>query len=106
MQESKPAAPLRMRRSVDERLADLTLRQQQLEARRQALLAVKKGEARTLDARRKIMVGAAVLAQAERDPAFAAQLGAILAAAVRKPADRTVIADLLPEAAGVRESGG
>jgi hypothetical protein len=86
----------RPRKSLDDQLAELTKRQQQLEARRLSLLAVQKSEARKQDTRRKIIVGAAVLAHAELDPAFADTLKEILDQAVLRPIDRGVIADLLP----------
>ena len=87
------------RKSLDEQLAELTRKQDQLEARRLALLATKKNADRKLDARRKIIVGAAVLAHAELDPAFADKLREVLDAAVQRPIDRDVIADLLPATA-------
>ncbi len=86
----------RSRKTLDDRLAELTRRQEQLEARRLSLLAVKKQSDRKQDTRRKIIVGAAVLAQAELDPNFADRLREVLAQAVQRPIDRGVIADLLP----------
>ena len=98
-------APTRMRRTLDERLADLALRQRQLEARRAALIAAKRGETRKRDTRRKIIVGAVVLAEAERDPVFAGQLRRLLDQAVRKADERAAIADLLEAASVAAESG-
>jgi hypothetical protein len=95
------------RKTLDERLAELTKQQEQLEARRAALLAAKKETDRKRDARRKIIIGAAVLAHAELHPAFADQLRGVLNRAVQRPIDRNVIADLLgieEEASG--EAGG
>jgi hypothetical protein len=89
------------RKSLDERLAELTKQQEQLEARRNALLAAKRDTDRKRDARRKIIVGAAVLAHAELHPAFADQLRSVLNRAVQRPIDRTAIADLL----GIDENG-
>ena len=86
----------RSRKSLDEQLAELTRRRDQLEAKRQALVATKKNTDRKLDARRKIIVGAAVLAHAELHPAFADALRAVLDLAVTRPVDRGAIADLLP----------
>ncbi len=57
---------------------------------------MKKKADRKLDARRKIIVGAAVLAHAEIDPGFADKLRAVLDLAVTRPVDRAAIADLLP----------
>ncbi len=55
----------RTRKSLEEQLAELTRKREQLEARHRALIATKKATDRKLDARRKIIVGAAVLAHAE-----------------------------------------
>jgi hypothetical protein len=86
----------RSRKTLDDRLAELTRRQEQLEARRLSLLAVKKQSDRKQDTRRKIIVGAAVLAHADLNPNFADRLRQVLAEAVQRPIDRGVIADLLP----------
>ena len=86
----------RPRKTLDDRLAELTRRQEQLEARRLSLLAVKKQSDRKQDTRRKIIVGAAVLAHAELNPNFADQLREVLDQAVQRSIDRAVIADLLP----------
>jgi len=85
----------RARKSVDQKLADLTKRQQQLEAQRLALLASKKTADRKTDTRRKIIVGAAVLTHAELSPQFSVVLRDILSVAVQRDLDRRVIADLL-----------
>jgi hypothetical protein len=85
----------RARKSLDDKIADLTKRQQQLDAQRLALLASKKAADRKLDTRRKIIVGAAVLAHAELNPPFSAMLRDILSVAVQRDIDRLVIADLL-----------
>jgi hypothetical protein len=65
------------------------------QARRLSLLASKKTADRKLDTRRKIIIGAAVLAHAELDPHFSATLRGILSVAVQRDIDRHVIADLL-----------
>lgn len=85
----------RARKSLDQKLADLTKRQQQLEAQRLALLASKKSADRKNDTRRKIIVGAAVLTHAELNPHFSITLCEILSVAVQRDIDRRVIADLL-----------
>ena len=85
----------RPRKSLDERLAELNETQAQLQARRQALLNEKKAQDRKQDARRKIIVGAAVLAHAELHPVFAAQLREVLEIAVTRSIDRVAIRDLL-----------
>lgn len=83
------------RKTLDERLAELAIQQQQLEARRASLVAAKRDTDRKRDARRKIIVGAAVLAHAELHPDFADQLRAVLNRAVQRPVDRNAITDLL-----------
>ncbi|EJW10925.1 hypothetical protein A33M_3919 [Rhodovulum sp. PH10] len=59
------------------------------------LAARQKNEARKRDARRKIIVGAAVLAHAEIDPEFRKTLREVLQAAVTRTIDREAVADLL-----------
>ncbi len=86
----------RPRKSLDQRLAELTRRKEQLEARRLALLAVKKTSDRKLDTRRKIIVGAAILAHAELHPIFAEHIREVLDRAVQRELDREAISDLLP----------
>ncbi len=83
------------RKSIDERLAELGRRKQQIEARRLTLIASKKDADRKLDTRRKIIIGAAILAHAEQHPDFSSQLRDILSVAVQRDLDRQAIADLL-----------
>ena len=78
------------------RIAELEERKKQIEAKLSALAAREKVEARKLDTRRKVIVGAAVLAHAEHDAEFARRLQAVLAVAVLRDGDRAAIADLLP----------
>jgi hypothetical protein len=85
----------RARKSLDDKIAELTKRQQQLEAQRLTLLASKKVADRKLDTRRKIIVGAAALAHAELNPPFSAMLRGILSVVVQRDIDRRIIADLL-----------
>jgi hypothetical protein len=94
----------RPRKSLDDQLAELTRKRDQLEARRLALLAVKKDSDRKLDTRRKIIVGAAVLAHAELNSAFADQLAVLLNLAVTRDIDRSVIAHLLAGAPGAERA--
>lgn len=86
----------RPRKTLEDRLAELAEQQAQLEARRLALLNEKKSTDRKRDARRKIIVGAAVLAHAELHPAFADELRKVLGVAVTRHIDRAAIRDLLP----------
>lgn len=92
----------RSRPSDAERLA--TLRETEQAAAARADRAAEKARAakaaraaleRRLDARRKIIVGGAMLARAERDPALAGFLRKVLAEDVTRDADRRDIADLL-----------
>jgi hypothetical protein len=102
-----PARELSLTRSsqsLDQQLAKVTRRQEQLEAQRLGLIAMKKKADRKLDARRKIIVGAAVLAHAELHPAFADRLRELLDLAVTRSVDREVIADLLPATAPVAKA--
>lgn len=85
----------RPRKSIDEKLAELIKQKQQLEARRLTLLASKKNADEKLDTRRKIIVGAAVLAHAGLNPNFSTVLRDILSTAVERDIDRRAIADLL-----------
>ena len=94
----------RPRKSLDDQLAELTRKRDQLEARRLALLAVKKDSDRKLDTRRKIIVGGAILAHAELHPAFADQLAVLLNLVVTRDIDRGVIADLLGRAPGAERA--
>ncbi len=97
----------RARKSLDDKIAELNERQQQLTARRLSLLASKKTADRKLDTRRKIIVGAAVLAHADLHPNFSTTLRGILSVAVQRDIDRRDIADLLdtPTAPVVENQG-
>ena len=87
------------RKSLDERLAELTRIKKELETKQTALLSKKRDADRKLDTRRKIVVGAAVLAHAEIDRDFADELRRVLDRAVQRDLDRAAIADLLPSPA-------
>jgi len=63
-------------------------------ARRQLDEARQAFRARKTDARRKIVAGAVVLAQAGRDPAFRAVLQLILQQHITRPIDRQLFVDL------------
>jgi hypothetical protein len=67
----------------------------QLNARRQLDEARRAFRDRKADARRKIVIGAVVLAQAGRDPAFRAMLQLVLQQHVTRPIDRALLTDLL-----------
>ena len=76
-------------------MAALEARKKQIEAQLANLAAKNKDAARKLETRRKVIVGAAVLAHAEIDDPFATLLREVLAKAVQRPADLRDIADLL-----------
>lgn len=97
----------RARKSLDDKIAELSKRQGQLEAQRLSLLASKKAADRKIDTRRKIIVGAAVLAHADLHPDFSTTLRGILSVAVQRDVDRRDIADLLgnPPAPVVENAG-
>ena len=84
-----------MAKSASEKIATLKARQEKLAAQLNALTAKAKQEDRKRDAHRKIVVGSAILDHVARNPKFASQLAILLNQAVKRPADRDVIADLL-----------
>jgi hypothetical protein len=68
-------------------------RARQLRAKADELEAQAAKQQRKDDARRKIIMGGAILAEAREDKAFAKQLGDILARRVTKPADQKAVAE-------------
>ena len=84
-----------MQKSLAERIRDQERKLENSKNRLSRLKGKAANEARKLDTRRKIIVGSAVLAHAEIDPAFATELRSILAKAVTRDQDKTVIPDLL-----------
>lgn len=81
--------------SKADRLEALKQKQEQLKAKIAALEAKEKAADRKKDARRKIIIGGAVLAHAALDPAFAVELKAILKKAVTRERDLETIRDIL-----------
>jgi len=77
------------------RLELLRKRKQEIEQQMRALEAREKEEGRKRDTRRKIIVGAAVLAHASLDADFALQLRSVLKKAVTEERNLAVIADLI-----------
>ena len=72
---------------------------EQRKARAEQTLARLSADARKIDMRRKIVVGAAAIAVARRDADFARRLRAVLDAAVTAPRDRATLGlDPLPSA--------
>jgi len=83
------------RKSLDERIAALKEREKQTQARLADLVSRQKAQDRKLETRRKVVIGAAVLAHAEHDPAFAAALRQALRAGVTRETDKKLLADWL-----------
>ena len=88
-----------MKKPLHERIAAAERRKAELAARLAALKGKAKAVDRKRDTRRKIVVGAVVLVEMQRDPKFAAYVRKMLGKAVTRPQDRDAIADLLPAAA-------
>lgn len=78
-----------------ERLAALKQREAALKAQIARIETKAKTQARKTDTRRKIIVGAAVMAHAKLQPDFADKLRQALKAAVTKESDRELIRDLI-----------
>lgn len=87
-------------KTADGRIEALRRKRSQIDARLALLAAREKAEARKRDARRKIIVGAAVLAHAGLDPFFRVALRELLRRAVTRPIDRAAILDLLAGSGG------
>ena len=87
--EAVPAKPMSARRMI------LLRRKMQTENQLAAMDAREVVAKRKLANRRKIIIGAAVLAHAKIDPSFAAKLQEVLSLAVTRPGDREAIADQL-----------
>lgn len=81
----------KQKKSDEKRLAALKQKEAQLNAQIARLQKKAKIEARKKDTRRKIIVGAAVLAHAKLHPDFAKQLSAVLKVAVTKDTDNELI---------------
>jgi len=77
------------------KLDRLKKRKEEIERQLKALEESEKQAARKRETRQKIIVGAAVLAHAAKDAAFAKTLREVLAVAVVEERNRAVIADLL-----------
>lgn len=77
------------------RLESLRKRKAQLERRIADAESQAKGAARRLDARRKIIIGGAILAAIADSPGLAAMVKTVLAQRVTRATDRAAVADLL-----------
>lgn len=84
-----------MNTSTDPRIAALEARKAQLDARLAAARARQARIAKSLDTRRKILVGAAVLRARADDASLADWLAERLDRFLQRPADREVCRDLL-----------
>lgn len=78
-----------------EKIAALEAKLETQKARLQRLKAQETAQERRTDARRKIIVGAAVLAHCVVEPSFAVALKSVLQKAVTRDKDREAIKDLL-----------
>ncbi len=90
-----------MVKNVEERIARIKQQREALAQRLNTLEQKAASEARKRDTRRKIIVGGAIIAQMEKDAAFANAVRKILAQSVGRQNDREAIADLLNAASGV-----
>jgi len=86
------------RKSTAEKREELRQKIAALKAQEQALAARESQDQRKLDTRRKILAGAAALAHAAIDPAFAMALRAALDAVLVKETDRALFKDWLADA--------
>jgi hypothetical protein len=86
-----------MTKNTTARIEALKLKKQQIAAKLSALEARSKGDKRKKDTRRKIIFGAAVIAYAEKDQAFANKLKEILDKAVTRDHDKALLDDWLKD---------
>lgn len=80
-----------------ERITKLGEEKRRIEVQLVALQARRKTEDRKRDARRKIIVGGAVLAKATEDAGFRQTLRSVLATTVLREGDKAAIADLMSD---------
>lgn len=78
-----------------ERLNKLIEKQKKIQAQIADAQNRQKQKDRKSDARRKIVIGAAMLAHLEHDPSFRPALRDVLDKALTRPLDRELVADLL-----------
>jgi hypothetical protein len=84
-----------VKKTTEEKIAALKQQLADKKARLDRLQAKQSAAERRADARRKIIIGGAVLAHAEHDAAFASTLKAALKKAVTRDKDKEAISDLL-----------
>lgn len=80
---------------IIDRIAALKAKQDHLASRLSALQSKAKTDERKRDTRRKIVVGAAVLAAMERDAELAASVRQVLTAAVGRAQDKELLSELM-----------
>jgi len=90
-----------MAKNVNEKIAALKAKRDKLGERLNALEQKAKAESRKRDTRQKIIVGGAVIAQMEKDAAFAATIRTLLLASVGRPNDRAAISEFVGEGPAV-----
>lgn len=83
------------RKSPDDKLAELELKKEQIEARIQRTKARVRVEERKRDTRRKIIAGALALEHAATNPAFGEELQKLIRQHVTREGDRALF-DLAP----------
>lgn len=83
------------RRTPEEQIAELELREAQIKARLQAAKQRQRAEQRKRDTRQKVIIGGMVKAHCERDSAFKAEIDRLLNEHVRRKQDRAAL-DLPP----------
>ncbi len=86
-----------MAAQIEDRIASLKAKKDALAARLNKLQARAKTDDRKRDTRRKIVVGAAVLAAMEKDSVLATKIRELLLRVVTRENDRAVVAELLTE---------
>ena len=84
-----------MAKPISDQIAAIKAKKEQLSARLNTLAAKAKQEDRKRDTRRKIVVGAAVLAAMEKDEDLKFQVVKLLRRFVERDHDRSVVADIL-----------
>ena len=77
-----------MRKTPEEKLAEIEEASQRLKAQKQAIKAQLRSKTRKEDTRRKVIVGSVVLAHAEHDPEFEELLWTILKNRTIRETDR------------------
>ena len=85
-----------MAKDYTAQIAAMQAKKEKLAARLGQLQGKAKLAERKKDTRRKIVVGAAVIAHMEHDPSFARLVASVLVRNVTRPADLEAIGELLP----------